>query len=298
MPHVHPVVDSDSRFVINSTTREITTNSSKTELIQGDHQSERITFEIPKIVEGHDMSLCDRIEIHYINIDKKTKATSKDVYIADDVTVDGDKLTFTWLISSNATKYQGSLNFVVIFICLDDEGNYIYKWSSEICKLLTVGASIYNSEHVVNNYSDALEAFRREVVDEASKGTVKYTEQTLTEEQKAQARENIDVEGTHYGWKPVTYTFYYPNTTISFNRTVYIEKGEYIPINPETASYDLKMAWYKFQNYIANGIGMNSEQVVLNATKYIYIYWLNPVFLVKIFLIIVRAVKKQKLVCS
>lgn len=173
MSHVHPVVDSDSRFVIDSTTRKITTSSSKLELIQGDHQSERITFEIPKIVEGHDMGLCDRIEIHYINTDKKTKATSKDVYIADDVTddvtVDGDKLTFTWLISSNATKYQGTLNFTIIFMCLDDEGNYTYKWSTEICKLLTVGVSIYNSGHVVNNYSDVLETFRREVIDEAKK---------------------------------------------------------------------------------------------------------------------------------
>lgn len=48
MAHTHPVVDSDSRFVINSTTREISTASDKLELIQGDHQSERITFEIPK----------------------------------------------------------------------------------------------------------------------------------------------------------------------------------------------------------------------------------------------------------
>lgn len=41
MAHTHPVVDSDSRFVINSTTREISTTSDKLELIQGDHQSER-----------------------------------------------------------------------------------------------------------------------------------------------------------------------------------------------------------------------------------------------------------------
>lgn len=74
MAHTHPVVDSDSRFVINSTTRAISTTSDKLELIQGDHQSERITFEIPKIVEGHDMSLSDRIEVHYINIDRRTKS--------------------------------------------------------------------------------------------------------------------------------------------------------------------------------------------------------------------------------
>ena len=70
MAHTHPIVDSGSSFVINSTTRAISTTSDKLELIQRDHQSERITFEIPKIVEAHDMSLCDQIEVHYINIDR------------------------------------------------------------------------------------------------------------------------------------------------------------------------------------------------------------------------------------
>lgn len=35
MAHTHPVVDSDSRFVINFTTRAISTTSDKIELIQG-----------------------------------------------------------------------------------------------------------------------------------------------------------------------------------------------------------------------------------------------------------------------
>ena len=52
MAHTHPVIDGDSRFVINSTTRAISTTSDNLELIQGDRRSERITFEIPKIVEG------------------------------------------------------------------------------------------------------------------------------------------------------------------------------------------------------------------------------------------------------
>lgn len=38
MAHTHPVVDSDSRFVINSATRVISTTSDKLELIQGYHQ--------------------------------------------------------------------------------------------------------------------------------------------------------------------------------------------------------------------------------------------------------------------
>ena len=165
MAHTHPVVDSDSRFVINSTTREISTTSDKLELIQGDHQSERITFEIPKIVEGHDMSLSDRIEVHYINIDRRTNATSRDVYIIDDAAVDGDKLTFSWLISGNATKYYGRLNFIILFECLDPDGNYTYKWNTEICKLLTIGEGISNTSAVIEDHSDILEKFKKEILE-------------------------------------------------------------------------------------------------------------------------------------
>ena len=172
MAHTHPVVDSDSRFVINSTTRVISTTSDKLELIQGDHQSERITFEIPKIVEGHDMSLCDRIEIHYINIDRRTNATSRDVYIADDVAVDGDKLTFSWLISGNATKYYGRLNFIILFECLDPDGNYTYKWNTEICKLLIIGEGISNTSAVIEDHSDILEKFRKEILEEAGEKSI------------------------------------------------------------------------------------------------------------------------------
>ena len=171
MAHTHPVVDSDSRFVINPTTRAISTTSDKLELIQGDHQSERITFEIPKIVEGHDMSLSDRIEVHYINIDRRTKTTSRDIYIADDMAVDGDKLTFSWLISGNATKYYGRLNFIVLFECLDPDGNYTYKWNTEICKLLTIGEGISNTEAVAEDYSDILEKFKNEILGESADQT-------------------------------------------------------------------------------------------------------------------------------
>lgn len=172
MAHTHPVVDSDSRFVINSTTREISTTSDKLELIQGDHQSERITFEIPKIVEGHDMSLSDRIEVHYINIDRRTNATSRDVYIIDDASVDGDKLTFSWLISGNATKYYGRLNFIILFECLDPDGNYTYKWNTEICKLLTIGEGISNTSAVIEDHSDILEKFKKEILEEAGENSI------------------------------------------------------------------------------------------------------------------------------
>lgn len=118
------------------------------------------------------MSLCDRIEIHYINIDKRTSATSRDVYIADDVAIDGDKLTFSWLISGNATKYYGRLNFIILFECLDPDGNYTYKWNTEICKLLTIGEGISNTSAVIEDHSDILEKFRNEILEEAGEKSI------------------------------------------------------------------------------------------------------------------------------
>ena len=55
MAHLHEVRDTDKHFVIDPTTRAITNNSGKNVLMQGDHNSEIYTFEIPKMVEGHEL---------------------------------------------------------------------------------------------------------------------------------------------------------------------------------------------------------------------------------------------------
>lgn len=68
MPHTHPVIDNDLHFSINTLTREISNGSKKVKLMQGDHASEIFTFEIPRYVDGHDMSLCNKIAVHYINV--------------------------------------------------------------------------------------------------------------------------------------------------------------------------------------------------------------------------------------
>ena len=73
----HAIIDSDARFTINPITRAILNETSrKTILIQGDHNSERYTFEMPMYVEGHDMTLCNRVEVHYLNIGAKKDQNS------------------------------------------------------------------------------------------------------------------------------------------------------------------------------------------------------------------------------
>lgn len=164
MTHMHNVVDSDKRFIIEPLTREIKNESGKITLVQYDHNAERFTFEVPRLVEGHDMSLCDKVEIHYINI-ASTKEKSADVYPVNDLTVDEwdeDKVIFSWLISANATKYAGTLNFLIRFVCLNGE-TIEYAWNTAIFSGITIESGMDNGQAVIEEYSDVLAAWEKRV---------------------------------------------------------------------------------------------------------------------------------------
>lgn len=170
MGHLHSVHDTDAHLKINAITRVITNASSgKTVLIQCDHNSERFTFEVPRIVDGHDLSKCNVAQIHYINIDSANKEnTSTGVYEADDLQISPDSndvVILSWLISGNATKYAGSLNFLVKFKCVDDSGEVVYIWNTAIYTGISVSSGIDNGEDVVEEYADVLERWRQELID-------------------------------------------------------------------------------------------------------------------------------------
>lgn len=156
----HSVYDTDTHFSVNPVTRTLKNESSqKTSLIQHDHNSERFTFEIPRMIEGHDMSLCDKVQVHYINIDAQTKVRSNGVYEVEDMQIspDGeDTIICSWLISHNATAYVGSLNFLLRFSCTGSDGNPIYVWNTGIYTNISVSNGIYNGEAVAEDYADIL----------------------------------------------------------------------------------------------------------------------------------------------
>lgn len=168
MPHSHQIYDSDKHFVIDPITRNITNNSSKLTITQYDHNSERFTFEIPRIIEGHDMSLSDLVRVHFINIGSIKTNTNSGVYEVDDMSVsldDPDTITFSWLISGAATKYNGSLNFAIRFYCLSDESEIEYSWGTNIYSGIKVSNSLDNSETIVEDYVDVLEMWKQDVID-------------------------------------------------------------------------------------------------------------------------------------
>lgn len=162
LSHIHNVTDSDNKFIIDGISRTIkNASTSKTTVMQFDHNSEVFTFELPRYIEGHDMMQCNRVEVHYLNIDSITKQENEGIYLVDDLTVNADdetKLTCSWLISQNATQLVGSLNFLLRFICLTDDV-IDYVWNTSIFSGIYVSKGIYNSDIVAEQYIDTIKAW-------------------------------------------------------------------------------------------------------------------------------------------
>lgn len=159
MAHLHEMRDSDNHFIIDPATMVITNKSKKHKLQQGDHNSEIYSFEIPRLLEGHDMTLCNLVQIHYINIKTDKTEQQSDVYKVTDMVVcnpETDTLVFTWTVHGNATKFDGSLNFRIHFYCINADGEYTYKKHTEIFKGISISEGFDNAPAVEKDHSDIL----------------------------------------------------------------------------------------------------------------------------------------------
>lgn len=165
MSHIHNIIDTDRHFVINPINRAMSVKADKLILSQYDHDSERFTFEFPRYIEEHDMTLCDRVEIHYSNISKTKKEKYDDVYIVTDMSCDNDTAFFSWLISENATKLVGTISFSITFLCHDDEGKIVYNWGTDIFNSISVIARYNYTPGLLESNSDLIDALKRDVFD-------------------------------------------------------------------------------------------------------------------------------------
>lgn len=166
MGHQHEIIDHDKHFIIDPVTRKITpAKPEKINLVQYDHNSERYTFEIPRYVEGHDMSLCDIVQIHYLNISSDKQRRNPGLDESHDISLlqgDEEKVIFTWLISRNATQLSGSLNFAIRLACVTGD-KIDYDWHTEIHSGIKVSNGIDNGPVIVQDYADVLEEWRQKL---------------------------------------------------------------------------------------------------------------------------------------
>lgn len=174
MTHGNNITDKDPFFEINDVTRKIVnSSSSEIAIVQFDHNSERFTFRLNKNIEGHDMTECNKIEVHYKNTDATTLAETLGVYEITDLQVDPDdetKIVCTWLISQNATQRVGKLDFLLRFACVDTDGTIKYAWNTSIFTGIMVSAGLYNAEEILQLYTDVLEQWKQELFSASAEG--------------------------------------------------------------------------------------------------------------------------------
>lgn len=169
MTHKHSVYDTDRHFIVNALDRTIISQSSKTRLMQYDHNSERFTFQAPRYIDGHDMSLCNAIDIHYINLSADTIYQSTGPYSVDDMGISPDSddvIIFSWLISGNATTYAGTLTFAISFKCLT-ESTVDYAWHTDVYSWIDIdGSFITEGSEVILEYHDVIAQWKNDLFGE------------------------------------------------------------------------------------------------------------------------------------
>lgn len=158
--HTHPVTDQDGYFIIDPETRTIrSANGERCTLMQFDHNSQRYTFELPRFIEGHDMMLCNRVRVHFNNIQTDGRDEIPDVAEMYDLAVsanDPSKVVSSWLITRASTQLAGILSFLIQYECIED-GAAVYEWHTDIYADVDVKPGRNNGEQIAVQYSSILE---------------------------------------------------------------------------------------------------------------------------------------------
>lgn len=187
----HDMYDTDGyNFRIDPDTRKVLldNSSAKITLVQYDHNSEQLTFVMPRYIEGHDMKLCNKVQIHY----NTSGSSLPSIYEVTDVSEcifedDGEVtegLTFTWTISQNVTRFSGTVTFVIRFECTtaetvmeydENEGKEVekekikleYAWSTYFNSDIQVLSGMNNGQTIVEQNIDLLEQWRNDILSNA-----------------------------------------------------------------------------------------------------------------------------------
>lgn len=100
--------ESTSVLVVNSDLRTIAIPPGVALLgVESDEDVHVLHFSMPRYYSGFDLSTFT-VRINYRNANKET-----DSYIVTDAETATDEIAFSWLVGRNATRYRGTVNFIV-----------------------------------------------------------------------------------------------------------------------------------------------------------------------------------------
>lgn len=118
--HPYCIIDADSRKIT-------VPDEYKLLGVESDENVERVYFKCPKIVgDGIDLSTLG-LRINYQNANSQ-----KDSYPVDDLTVENEFITFSWLLSRKAVAYKGAVKFIVCAVRIGDNAEISNEWNTTL----------------------------------------------------------------------------------------------------------------------------------------------------------------------
>ena len=149
----------DAVCVIDGETRIISVPTEYKELgVESDEKVTRVKFQCPKIV-GDNINLTEyNLYINYRNAGNKLNS-----YLVEDVTVTGDTINFSWLLSRHVTESPGTISYIVCAKKSDDTG-VINEWNTKVATGI-VGIGLEATEEIEEQNIDAIEQVLRSIVE-------------------------------------------------------------------------------------------------------------------------------------
>ena len=164
--------------------------------VESDDDVNKIPFQMPKEYCGFDLSTFSA-RINYMNANG-----DGDVYVVDDLVVDGDNMTFTWLVGRNACAYKGDTRFIVCLKLFDQtETDVVVKEFNTTVYSLPVLEGLETVEAVVQQNADIIEYLinlceRSGVIDPDNYYTKQETQGMIPT--VLPNPEDLIINGTHY----------------------------------------------------------------------------------------------------
>ncbi|WP_221919571.1 collagen-like protein [Sellimonas caecigallum] len=150
-----PISEDGTYCTIDPETRLITIPPEYQMLgVENDKRVERLYFRCPKIVgDNQDLSQGYQLFINYQNANG-----DPDAYHIGDMEIDGDDITFSWLLEENVTKYKGSIQIAFGAIKPGDESEDPDKnrWNTTINTDCTCLVGLKSTQMVAESNPDAL----------------------------------------------------------------------------------------------------------------------------------------------
>lgn len=165
--------------------------------VESDEKVKRIWFRFPKLVGNNGVDLSKigvRVNFRNANGDG-------DIYIVEDLTTDGDYVTFSWELTRKVTAYKGNVSFVVCAVKSATNGTIKNEWNTTLNKECEVLEGLEVTEQITQENPDIIEYIlanlggsvsAEQIAQAVESYLVENPPSGMTAEEKAQLNKNTE----------------------------------------------------------------------------------------------------------